>query len=110
VDTPDINNFYVGGIDGLLDWTRTLDAELIWFDMNFCCIITFLVDLHVQDFVILYMILHNMKYKFVCKNQYFLVREDFLLAISFKKMPSSPHDAFGTSKLESKYISSRISL
>jgi hypothetical protein len=29
VDTPDINNFYVGGIDGLLDWTRTLDAELI---------------------------------------------------------------------------------
>lgn len=29
VDTPDINNFYVGGIDGLLDWTRTLDADLI---------------------------------------------------------------------------------
>mmetsp|Transcript_27804 Transcript_27804/g.26621 ORF Transcript_27804/g.26621 Transcript_27804/m.26621 type:complete len:462 (+) Transcript_27804:101-1486(+) len=29
VDTPDINNFYMGGIEGLLDWTKTLDAELI---------------------------------------------------------------------------------
>jgi hypothetical protein len=29
LDTPDMNNFYVGGIDGLLDWTKTLDAELV---------------------------------------------------------------------------------
>ena len=28
VDTPNMNDYYLGGIDGLLDWTKTLDLDI----------------------------------------------------------------------------------
>ena len=28
IDTPNMNDYYLGGVDGLLDWTKTLDIDI----------------------------------------------------------------------------------
>ena len=28
IDTPNMNDYYLGGVDGLLDWTKTLDLDI----------------------------------------------------------------------------------